>query len=261
TTRSMSYTAPSPLLNPANWMPTGAATNPLEPYWGKVKCFAMATSAACTIPSSVPFSTVPGSGFHNMATEVYNTVKNLTTEQRNIALWWADDAGATSTPPGHWVSIIGQVVNTKNIGLGKASEAYALVTMSMADAFISCWDAKYQYNLLRPVSYIKQHIAGGNTWSTVLNTPPFPEYPSGHSVASGAAADVLTALFGNIAFTDQTGASLGYASRSYTSFHHAAQEAALSRLYGGIHYREAIDNGLVQGKEVAKAVFNKIKMK
>jgi hypothetical protein len=260
-TRTLTYVVPSSTLNASYWSPTGPALAPLEPYWGQMKCFAMADGGACTIKSTIPFSTAPGSQFYNQANEVYATSLNLTAEQKAIANWWSDGSSQTATPPGHWVAIVDQIAERKNLDLGKAAETYAMVNIGMADAFISCWDEKYKMNLLRPVTYIRNYITGNTTWNSLLSTPPFPEYPSGHSVASGTASEILTRLLGNVAFTDSANVYLGYAPRSYNSFAEAADEAAISRLYGGIHYREAIENGLKQGKEVSKAVFDKIKLK
>jgi hypothetical protein len=260
-TRSLSYLVPSSTANAANWSPTGAVLVPLEPYWGQIKCFAMAASGACTIKSSIPFSTATGSDFYNQAKEVYTASLSLTSDQKAIANWWSDGSSQTATPPGHWVAIVDEIADQKNLDLGKAAEVYAMVNIAMADAFISCWDEKYKMNLLRPVTYIRNYITGNSSWTPYLSTPPFPEYPSGHSVASGAASQILTNLLGSFSFTDSANVYLGYAPRSYNSFIEAANEAAISRLYGGIHFREAIDNGLKQGKEVSKAIIDKIKLK
>lgn len=259
-TRNLTYTVPSPTSNPANWVPTGSVLTPLEPFWGRLKCFAMPNGGACFIPSTIPFSTTPGSNFYNQAMEVLTTSQTLTPDQTAIAKWWADGTGTTSTPPGHWVSIASQVIMQKNLNLAKAAEVYVALNMSMADAFISCWDAKYKINLLRPQTYIRTYFPGNASWTPTIGTPPFPEYPSGHSVSSGAAADILTRLIGTVSFTDTTNVSLGLSPRSFSSFNDAANEAGISRLYGGIHFREAIEKGLLQGKEVSNAFFNNIKM-
>ncbi len=253
TSRTLVYIVPSNVLNPSFWTPTGAVTNPAEPYWGTLKCFCMANGAACTVPSTIPFSTTPGSAFYNQAVDVVTTSVNLSQSQQDIAKWWAD-GGGTPTPPGHWVGIASSIANAKQISLEEAAEMYAKLNIAMADAFISCWNEKYRLNLLRPVSYIRTYVQGQSAWSSFIPTPPFPEYPSGHSVASGAASNVLTNLLGSFAFTDSTNKVFGFAPRNYTSFFDAANEAALSRLYGGIHYREAIENGLLQGKQVSKAL-------
>jgi membrane-associated phospholipid phosphatase len=118
--------------------------------------------------------------------------------------------------------------------------------MGLADAFVANWQSKYEFNTLRPVTYIKAHI--DKTWEPILITPPFPEFPSGHSTQSGAAAAVLTHLFGeDYAFEDRTHEDEGFDARPFPSFNAAAQEAGMSRLYGGIHFMPAITRGLEQG--------------
>jgi hypothetical protein len=260
-TRSLMYTVPDWNNNMGYWAPTDNVNmKPLEPFWGKVKCFAMKTSDECEIPSAVAFSTDPGSAFYKQAEEVVTVSRNLTQEQKDIARWWAD-GGGSPTPPGHWVAIENNMASKLNLGLGKAAEMYVLVNVALADAFISCWDAKYKFNLLRPKTYINKYIAGNSNWNSYIGTPPFPEYPSGHSVSSGAAAEILTTMFGNVAFTDDANTNLGLRARSFNSFYHAADEAADSRLYGGIHYREANENGVKQGKMVGQSVLKNIRMK
>ena len=260
-TRSLVYQVPSNINNPSFWTATSAILDPLEPYWGTIKCFAMADGAACTIRSTIPFNTTRGSAFYNQAKEVATTTSSLSQSQKNIALWWAD-GGGTSTPPGHWIGIAGIMADKNNLGLGETAQMYAMLSVGMADAFISCWNEKYRINLLRPLSYIRQYIPGNQNWSSFIGTPPFPEYPSGHSVASGAAADILGKIFGkNVSFTDNTNIGFGFQPRNFQSFSQAADEAAMSRLYGGIHYREAIENGLKQGQEVSKTLFLKLKFK
>ena len=174
--------------------------------------------------------------------------------QLEIALFWSDDPGTTATPPGHSASILTQTLRSQNSSLATAAVGYARLGLAVCDAFIECWDSKFRYNLLRPISYIRQYIDQGWGNPLPLTTPPFPEYTSGHSVQSGAAATVLTATFGSIAFTDHTHDARGLPPRSFSSFEAAAQEAAISRLYGGIHYRAAIERGLEQGRRIGAAV-------
>lgn len=256
------YTTPSRIGHPEFWAPTDAVNiHPIEPYWGEVRPFAMANAKSCYIASAIPFSTTVGSAFYNQAMEVVTVKENLTQEQKNIAIWWADVPGNTSTPAGHWVSIENIIAKQKNLNLAQAAEMYALVGIALGDAFISCWESKYRINLLRPKTYIQEFIAGQSNWEPTWQTPPFPEYTSGHSVCSGAAATVLTHLFGDISFIDNTNTSLGINQRTFISFNSAAQEAAISRLYGGIHYREAIELGLQQGALVAQACINNIQLK
>jgi hypothetical protein len=260
--KTMSYSVPARDVSHSwYWEPTdGGHLNPAEPYWGQVRPFVMASSNACEIPQHTLFDADTSSAFGRMAREVYNTVNNRTVDQSDIRLWWSDATG-TQTPAGHWIALLKYVIRSKNFKLDKAAELYALTSITMSDAFISCWDAKYKYNLLRPETYIRAYIQPG--WVTGQSdiTPPFPEYPSGHSVCSGAAAKVLTSFLGTMAFTDSINVNLGYAARSYPSFDSAAHEAGLSRLYGGIHYRDAIETGLTQGEMVGQRVIDRINFK
>lgn len=229
----------------------------LQPYWGRNRPFVLNASRDCLVPTPTAYSEEDGSPFYAEAMEVYDTVKALTPEQEAIALFWADDPGATFTPPGHSISIATIVLRQEAADLAVAAETYARVGIAVSDAFIGCWYGKYTYNLIRPITYIQNFI--DPDWNTPnitdpVITPPFPEYPSGHSTQSGATATVLTALFGdNYAFTDDTHAPR-LAARSFSSFNEAAQEAAISRLYGGIHYRPAIELGVEQGLCIGERV-------
>ena len=184
---------------------------------------------------------------------MYQTVNDLTPEQLAIATYWSDDPGTTATPPGHSLSILRQVLAAQDSSLADAAEVTARLGLAVCDAFIACWRTKYQYNLLRPITYVREHVDPGWGDPLPLTTPPFPEYTSGHSVQSGAAAEVLTAFFGPVAFTDRTHDGRGLPARSFASFREAADEAAISRLYGGIHFRSAIDLGLAQGRCIGLA--------
>lgn len=152
------------------------------------------------------------------------------------------------------MSILTQVLRVRDASLELAAEAYSKLGIAVADAFIACWRVKYQYNLLRPITYVRAYI--DPHWGEPLPvvTPPFPEYTSGHSVQSGAAATVLADLLGEVRFTDHTHDVRGLPPRTFTSFTSAAHEAALSRLYGGIHFRPAIERGLAQGRIVGQRV-------
>jgi PAP2 superfamily len=243
-----------PPTGPGLWQPTPPPfLRALQPFWGANRTFAVVDGSACPAGDPTPYSEDPSSAFWAEAVEVYDTVNNLTDEQRAIALFWADDPGVTATPPGHSVSIATQVLRAMDARLDTSAETYAKVGMAVADAFIACWHAKYRSNLLRPVTYIQAFIDAD--WLPILVTPPFPEYTSGHSVQSGAAAQVLTDLFGHRhAFVDRTHEDRGLPARSFGSFFEAAREAAISRLYGGIHYRPAIVRGLEQGRCIGQAV-------
>ena len=243
------YTLP---VGPGFWVSTPPGFLPaLQPYWGSNRPFVLAEGARCNPGPPPEYSEKPSSAFEAEARECYEITTNLTADQEAIAHFWSDDPVRTATPSGHWVSILTQVIES-HVRLDVAAEAYAKVGMAVADAFISCWHTKYRYNLLRPVTYI-QHVVDP-AWIPLLVTPPFPEYTSGHSVQSAAAAQVLTQMFGQVAFTDHSHDDRGLAPRSFDSFFEAAEEAALSRLYGGIHFRSAIVKGLDQGRCVGRHV-------
>jgi hypothetical protein len=237
-----------PPVGPGLWEPTPPGFLPaLQPSWGGNRTF-LPAPAACDPGPPPPYSTDPDSMCFAEASEVYATVNALSNEQLAIARFWSDDPGATSTPPGHSLSILTQVLRARDASLAEAAEAYALLGIAVANAFIGCWRVKYEHNVLRPITYIRATIDPGWGDPLPLVTPPFPEYTSGHSVQSAAAAAVLTARFGVVPFVDHTHDARGFAPRAFASFEDAAAEAAISRLYGGIHYRAAIERGLTQGR-------------
>jgi PAP2 superfamily protein len=249
------FPAFTPPVGPGLWVPTPPGfLSALQPFWGSNRPFALASGGECDPGPPLAYSEDFSSAFFSETLECYEVVTNLSPEQRAIALFWSDDPGITCTPPGHSISILTQVVKDREFALDMAAEAYAKVGIAVADAFISCWNTKYRYNLLRPVTYIRRLI--DPRWSSLLVTPPFPEFTSGHSVQSAASAQVLTDLFGPLAFTDHTHDDRGLASRAFSSFFEAAEEAALSRLYGGIHFRTAIALGLEQGRCIGREVGN-----
>jgi membrane-associated phospholipid phosphatase len=245
---------PTTTDNPAQWVPTSTIPlqqAPLLPDWGNNRPFRLSSGADCGIPPPPAYSEDPGSPFHAEAQEVRDTWAALTPEQRDIARFWADDAMLSPTPPGHWINIAMQILQRDNADAARRAEVLALLGVTMADGFIACWHEKYRYNLVRPITYIRRVI--DPAFTPVVITPPFPEYPSGHSTQSGAAAAILTHLFGEpFPFTDDTHADDGLPARHFDSFAQAAEEAGLSRLYGGIHFRSAITFGLAQGQCVAQ---------
>jgi hypothetical protein len=255
----------TPPVGPGLWEPTPPAYSPqpVQPCWGQLRPFVLTSGAECAPPPHPPYAEDPSSEFYANAFAVYQTSLTLTEEQRTIAQYWADDPGATGTPPGHWMAIMGQLAMHDGLSLIAAAEGYARVGIAVADAFISCWETKYTYNLLRPVTYLQNLI--DVTWLPILVTPAFPEYSSGHSTQSGAAATVLTDMFGVRAFTDTTHADHGLvppqAPRSFSSFEAAAAEAAMSPLYGGIHSPFGNDNGLAQGWCIGQAIRERIRYK
>jgi hypothetical protein len=239
---------------PAHWIPTSAIRQqqmPLLPNWGKNRTFAMPSGATCGLPPPPEYSEDPSSEFHRQAKDVYETGKNLTPEQEAIARFWSDDPMLSPTPPGHWIAIAADLLDQEKAGLDRTAEVMMRLGVAMADGFIGCWNTKFQYDLLRPVTYIKRVI--DPKWEPLLITPPFPEYPSGHSTESGAAAAVLTSLYGeNFAFADRSHERDGLGTRNFPSFQAAAEEAGLSRFYGGIHFRAAVERGLEQGRCIAQ---------
>jgi len=189
----------------------------------------------------------------------------LTEEQRVIANFWDCNpfkmnvnghlmfATRKISPGGHWINITSAACQKAKADVVKSLQAYAWTSVVIADAFISCWDEKYRSNAIRPETYINQYIS--QDWMPLLQTPPFPEYTSGHSVVSACAAVVLTRLFGDhFSFTDSTEVEFGLPPRSFTSFQHAAEEAAISRFYGGIHFKPAIEYGLDEGRKIGEFV-------
>ena len=235
---------------PEHWVPTNPIRlqqMPLLPNWGNNRTFAMPAATACPLPPPPAYSEDPASEFFKQAKEVFDAKKGLTDEQNAVARFWSDDAMLTSTPPGHWISIAMQIDTRDQQPIEKTVDILARLGISAADAFIGAWSAKYQYDLVRPVTYIRRTM--DPKWDPLLITPPFPEYPSGHSVVSGAAASVMTAELGdNFAFDDNAHEEDGIPARPFANFWAAANEAGLSRLYGGIHFRAAIENGLDQGR-------------
>ena len=249
----------SPPIGVGYWIPTPPGYQAaLQPYWGQNRPFVIQSGEECAPLPPAEYAEDPSSQFYAEAMEVYTAVLNLTAEQEAIALFWADDPGTTFTPPGHSISIATQVLQVEDADLAIAAETYAGVGMAVADAFVGCWHSKYVHNLIRPISYIQSMI--DPAWNTPditdpVITPPFPEYPSGHSTQSGAAAAVLTARFGeDYHFIDRTQVAAGLPARAYGSFAEAADEAAISRLYGGIHFRPAIELGIEQGRCIGEQV-------
>src|SRR6266542_1756147 len=236
------------------WIPTPPLyQNAMLPYWGNNSPMLSANNSGPIDPPSPPaFSTSPGSAFYEAAYEVYNTGLHLSVEQNSAALYWAD-GGATFTPPGHNLAITLQMIRNHHLNLNEAAILLAKVGIAENDAAIVCWRTKFKTNLLRPVTFINSYI--DPAWMPLIGTPPFPSYTSGHSTFSGAAAAILTAEIGDhISFTDSCKISYGFSPRSFKSFNEAAQEAAISRLYGGIHYAFDNENGFSCGQLIAMNV-------
>lgn len=231
-------------------------TRALEPWWGDMRTFAVKSADDCRVAPPVPYSEDRRSPFYAQAKAVYDSTAREG-PLRQTAFFWADNPAETGTPAAHWVSIMSSVVQGRKLGLERAAEVHALTSLAIADAFISGWRDKYRWNVVRPVTYIRRVI--DSTWSPVVVTPPFPEYPSGHSIQSGAAAEILSRVLGDAAFEDSTQVSIGHAPRKYRTFREASEEAARSRIYGGIHYPMAVWSGLDQGRCVANKVLERVR--
>jgi hypothetical protein len=254
------------------WKPTPPAyIAAVEPYWGRMRTFVLDSVKNFKPLPALPFSTEMTSAFYKEAKAVYDVGNTLTNEQKSIANFWDCNpfkmnidghvmyATKKISPGGHWINITALACKKTHADLARSAAAYACVSITLADAFISCWDEKYRSIVLRPETYINNYMDQG--WMPLLQTPPFPEYTSGHSVISAASAIILTKIFGdNFSFTDSTEVEFELQPRSFTSFNQAAEEAAVSRFYGGIHYNAAIVNGLTEGRKIGNYILKHIKM-
>ncbi|SFF51713.1 vanadium-dependent haloperoxidase [Thermoflexibacter ruber] len=263
----------TPLKGEQYWQPTAPAyMDAVEPFWNKILPFSLEKTDQFKPEQPYPFSLDKKSPFYKETIEVYEVGKNLTQEQKIIATFWDNNpfemkyeghleyAVKKISPGGHWIQITSLVAQATQANLMQTAESYALVAVALADGFISCWDEKYRSNYVRPQTVIEKHI--DDKWTPYIQTPPFPEYTSGHSVISHSAATVLTKLYGeNFAFTDSTQTEYGLPPRSFKSFLEASGEASMSRLYGGIHFRKALEKGGEQGIKVGTWVMEKVKTK
>jgi len=251
---AMTYTPP---VGPGIWVPTSPPTTPpAGPFWGNDRRI-VANSGDNDAPGSpIPYSTDPTSDFYKEVNDLYQASKVLTTDQKNMALFWRDVPGVST--PGHWMSITQQAIRQSKSRLDKAALAYALTGICLNDAVITVFHYKYVYNQVRPVTYIRG-IIGDATWASFIPTPNHPEYPAAHAVISASAAEGLTAVFGNIGpLTDHTWDYLGFPARTFNTFREFALDAGNSRFYGGIHYQPSINTGLKVGTTVGDNVVNSL---
>jgi len=252
------------------WVPTPPAyMDAVEPNWGKLRPFLLDSASEYRPEPPIAFDPKKGSAFYAQVQEVHDVGVNLTDEQRAIAAFWDCNpyvmhvqghtmfATKKVTPGGHWMGIVGIATRKANANLLQAADVYVRTSLALADGFLSVWEEKYQTNVIRPETMVNSLI--DERWEPLLQTPPFPEYTSGHSVISAAAATVLTEQYGDaFAFADSTEKEFGLPVRSFTSFKQAAEEAAISRLYAGIHYRRAITQGQLQGAKVGAHVVQRL---
>ena len=261
--------------DPSRWQPTPPAyMDGIEPHWMKIRPMLLDSVSQFKPKRHPTFSMDEGSAFYKEVQEVYTVTNEIrkngdTSEEVEIARFWDCNPYVTTskghlmiatkkiTPGAHWIGITKIACKKSNFNFEESVSANTITSIGIFDAFISCWDEKYRSNLIRPETLINKTI--DKNWTPLLQTPPFPEYTSGHSVVSGASATILTAIFGdNFNFSDDTELPYGLPSRNFLSFNAAAKEAAISRLYGGIHYRAAIDNGVDQGINIGSHVLKLI---
>jgi hypothetical protein len=257
--------------DPERWKPTPPAyMDGVEPHWNKQRPLTLDSASQFKPKPPIPFSTDKNSAFYKSALEVADEGKRQDTVHQKIAFFWDCNPFIVHqqghvvfgtkkiSPGGHWMGITTTLSRQLKKSFVETAEAHALVAIGLYDGFISCWDEKYRSNLLRPETYINEHI--DPDWIPLLQTPPFPEHTSGHSVVSSSSAEILTALYGDsLAFTDSVEVEYGLYPRSFPSIRTAAEEACISRFYGGIHYMPAIVEGAIQGKNVGLHVMNRLK--
>lgn len=244
-----------PPVGPGLWVPT-AATPPVGPYNYQRRKLVPGVARGTELRPPPAFSSTPGSPFYNMVKQVYDASLTLTADQKAMADYFKDVPGYT--PGGTYVALFSQLLDQTKPSLDQAALAYVKVGLAMHDAGIILFTNKYQFNLIRPVTYIRAYI--DPAWSTYIPTPNHPEFPSGHSTTGGAVLTMMSKIFGeNFRITLHTYDYLSYPSRSYTSFTQMLKEISDSRLYGGLHYRETLDKSEAQGEKVAKNILRKIK--
>ena len=249
---------------PGKWQQTPPDyADAAEPNWQLINPLLLDSPAQFKPTPPPPYNINKNSKYFKELMEVYTISKNIKPYQDTIAHYWDDNPFVTehkghlmfatkkTTPGGHWMGIISILCKQTNVDELKIARIYTLASCSIFDGFISAWDEKYRSRMVRPITVIRENIE--QTWSSFLQTPSFPEYPSAHSVVSAAVAAVLSSLIGeNISFHDTTEMEFLGLERSFNSIQAAADEAAISRLYGGIHYRSAIEEGKKQGQQVGQ---------
>lgn len=293
---SFAQTRSMPQWNPTGkngaWEPTGPEFKEgIEPHWQRIRTAVV--SNPFEVPIDNPIESYWSGGTRNreesigsiknspaqainpkflqLNKEVLEVSKKLTDSLLAIAKYWDDNPNSTEhfghvtinhlkiSPGGHWINLFGNVADQKKFGLMQLAEGYARMSAVIHDAFIICWAAKYKTDYVRPYTSVRALL--DSTFTPTIVTPPFPEYPSGHSVVSQAAAALLTHFFGIVEFEDRTEAEFGLGTRKFSSFRAAADQACISRLYGGIHFREAIEKGAKMGRDLAELHIKRVKTK
>jgi hypothetical protein len=258
----------------------------VEPHWGEIRTLVMDSASQFKPIAHYPFSTDKNSIYYKQAKEMYDegnliseklnkvekTKSKVIPEESAIATFWDCNPYATviqghmmfakkkNTPDAHWINITEIALKKTNADYETTVFAYTKTSIGIFESFISCWDEKYRSNMVRPETFINQNI--DENFKPQLQTPPFPEYTSGHSVVSSCSSTILTTIFGdNFSYVDDSELYFGLPRRFFKSFKQAAAEASISRFYGGIHYRAAIENGVVQGNNIGNFINKKLKMK
>lgn len=254
-----------------SWKPTPPSyMKAVEPHWNKIRTFLIDSAQQFKPLPPTPFSSDKNSQFYKEALDVHKKGLDLSSEQKEIANFWDCNpfkmninghvmfATKKISPGGHWINITRLASKKSNADFIQSAEAYATLSITLADSFISCWDEKYRSNVVRPETFINQYI--DENWIPLIQTPPFPEYTSGHSVVSTASAVILSKLFGeNFSYADSTEVEFGIPVRKFQSFKQAAKEAAISRFYGGIHYMPSIINGMQEGNKIGEFVIQRLR--
>lgn len=233
----------------------------MQPYWGSNRPHIKTSPDVAKECKVFPFSTDTSSVMYQEAKNVYINSLTKNPEYEVIAEFWDDASGFTGTPAGHFFSIAQQMSKKYKLSCDQTLELYVKLGIAINESFIQVFKYKYQYNLIRPISYIHKYIE--NQFNTRLATPPFPEYPSGHSMQSGASTQVMKSFFGNeILIEDATNnfrKDIDGRTRIYQSFDEMAEEISISRFYGGIHYKRTLDESLLLGKKMGDFIVETVK--
>ncbi len=256
---------------PGRWQPTPPNyADAVEPNWKTLRPLALDSSSQFRLHTPIKYDTAKTSSFYKEAYQAYDKVKNPQKGDSAIAWYWDDNPNTSITdghityfqqknsPPGHWIHIACSVAQKEKYDAMKTISLVSKTSIALYDAFLSAWDTKYAYNYIRPETFINRYI--DKDWEPLIQTPAFPEYPSAHSVVSSSAATLLTQIIGEpYNFTDSAEVNYGRPTRAYHSFYEAADQASISRLYGGIHFMNAIVTGKEEGRNVGNYVLNKLK--
>jgi hypothetical protein len=237
-------------------LPAANMAGVTEPYWAMLRPFVLSSWDECPAPPAPAYGTKPGTPLYDQAKVVFDTKKTLTPDQKTTVLYWADNPGESGTPSGHWLAIAAQIVSEKGLSGEEAARIMLATSVALSDGFVATWGIKFKYNLVRPRTYIRQVM--DSTWEPTIPTPPFPEYTSGHSTVSAAAATALTEILGTMPFADSTSIALGHQVRRFDSFLAAADEAGMSRIYGGIHYPAGNEAGKAVGRCIGAKVVERL---